>query len=147
MDPVTLSQNRPVESRSRNPKARPTSDCAGKEPVREERLLVCGSSPASDQDRHHKVKLCVRRVFIMDSAEELLPAYLRFVRGIVDSSDLPLNVSRELLQQSSDVAEIRGASVKRVLGLIEDLGDNQKEKYATFWGEFGVLKEGFIEDS
>ena len=100
-----------------------------------------------DPDRHHKVKLYVRRVFIMDSAEQLLPAYLRFVRGIVDSSDLPLNVSREILQQSSDVAQIRGASVKRVLALLEDLADNQKEKYATFWAEFGrVLKEGVIED-
>jgi len=100
-----------------------------------------------DPDRHHKVKLYVRRVFIMDSAEQLLPPYLRFVRGIVDSSDLPLNVSRELLQQSSDVAQIRGASAKRVLALLEDLADNQKEKYATFWAEFGrVLKEGIIED-
>jgi molecular chaperone HtpG len=100
-----------------------------------------------DPDRRHKVKLYVRRVFIMDSAEQLLPAYLRFVRGIVDSSDLPLNVSRELLQQSSDVAQIRGASAKRVLALLEDLADNQKEKYATFWAEFGrVLKEGIIED-
>src|SRR6266852_1455704 len=100
-----------------------------------------------DPDRHHKVKLYVRRVFIMDSAKQLLPAYLRFVRGIVDSSDLPLNVSRELLQQSSDVAQIRGASAKRVLALLEDLADNQKEKYATFWAEFGrVLKEGIIED-
>ncbi|PYQ93855.1 MAG: molecular chaperone HtpG [Acidobacteria bacterium] len=101
-----------------------------------------------DPDRHHKVKLYVRRVFIMDSAEQLLPPYLRFVRGIVDSSDLPLNVSREILQQSSDVAQIRGASVKRVLALLEDLADNQKEKYATFWAEFGrVLKEGVIEDA
>ena len=101
-----------------------------------------------DPDRHHQVKLYVRRVFIMDSAEQLLPPYLRFVRGIVDSSDLPLNVSREILQQSSDVAQIRGASVKRVLALLEDLADNQKEKYATFWAEFGrVLKEGVIEDA
>ena len=101
-----------------------------------------------DPDRHHKVKLYVRRVFIMESAEQLLPPYLRFVRGIVDSSDLPLNVSREILQQSSDVAQIRGASVKRVLALLEDLADNQKEKYATFWAEFGrVLKEGVIEDA
>ena len=100
-----------------------------------------------DPDRRHKVKLYVRRVFIMDSAEQLVPAYLRFVRGIIDSSDLPLNVSRELLQQSSDVAHIRSASVKRVLTLLEDLADNQKEKYATFWSEFGrVLKEGIIED-
>jgi len=100
-----------------------------------------------DPDRRHKVKLYVRRVFIMDSAEQLLPVYLRFVRGIIDSSDLPLNVSREILQQSSDVAQIRAASVKRILALLEDLADHQHEKYATFWAEFGrVLKEGIVED-
>jgi molecular chaperone HtpG len=86
-------------------------------------------------------------VFIMDAAEQLLPAYLRFVRGIVDSSDLPLNVSREILQQSPDVAQIRNASVKRVLGLLEELADKQPDKYKTFWNELGrVLKEGIIED-
>jgi molecular chaperone HtpG len=101
-----------------------------------------------DRDRRHGVKLYVRRVFIMDAAEQLLPAYLRFVRGIVDSGDLPLNVSREILQQSSDVAQIRAASVKRVLGLLEDLAEHQKEKYGTFWAEFGrVLKEGIVEDA
>ena len=101
-----------------------------------------------DRDQRHGLKLYVRRVFIMDSADQLMPAYLRFVRGIVDSSDLPLNVSREILQQSSDVVQIRAASVKRVLGLLEDLAENQKEKYATFWAEFGlVLKEGIIEDA
>ncbi len=101
-----------------------------------------------DRDKRHGVKLYVRRVFIMDAAEQLLPAYLRFVRGIVDSGDLPLNVSREILQQSSDVAQIRAASVKRVLGLLEDLAEHQKEKYATFWTEFGrVLKEGVVEDA
>jgi molecular chaperone HtpG len=101
-----------------------------------------------DRDRRHGLKLYVRRVFIMDSAEQLLPAYLRFVRGIVDSSDLPLNVSREILQQSSDVAQIRSASIKRVLSLLEDLATNQKEKYTTFWSEFGkVLKEGVVEDA
>lgn len=101
-----------------------------------------------DRDRRHNLKLYVRRVFIMDSAEQLLPAYLRFVRGIVDSSDLPLNVSREILQQSSDVAQIRAASVKRVLSLLEDLAEKQKDKYATFWAEFGrVLKEGIVEDA
>jgi molecular chaperone HtpG len=100
------------------------------------------------RDQRHGVKLYVRRVFIMDAAEQLLPAYLRFVRGIVDSGDLPLNISREILQQSSDVAQIRAASVKRVLGLLEDLSENQKDKYATFWTEFGrVLKEGVIEDA
>jgi molecular chaperone HtpG len=100
-----------------------------------------------DRERRHGVKLYVRRVFIMDSAEQLLPAYLRFVRGIVDSSDLPLNVSREILQQSPDVAQIRNASVKRVLGLLEELAEKQPDKYKTFWNELGrVLKEGIIED-
>ncbi len=100
-----------------------------------------------DRERRHGVKLYVRRVFIMDSAEQLLPAYLRFVRGIVDSSDLPLNVSREILQQSPDVAQIRNASVKRVLGLLDELADKQPDKYQTFWNELGrVLKEGIIED-
>jgi len=101
-----------------------------------------------DLDRGHRVKLYVRRVFIMDSAEQLLPVYLRFVRGIIDSSDLPLNVSREILQQSSDVAQIRAASIKRILALLEELADHEPEKYATFWTEFGrVLKEGIIEDT
>jgi molecular chaperone HtpG len=100
-----------------------------------------------DRDRRHGLKLYVRRVFIMDDAEQLLPAYLRFVRGVVDSSDLPLNVSREILQESRDIEAIRSGCVKRVLGLLEDLALNQKEKYATFWTEFGkVLKEGFVED-
>jgi molecular chaperone HtpG len=100
-----------------------------------------------DRDHRHGVKLYVRRVFIMDSAEQLLPPYLRFVRGIVDSSDLPLNVSREILQQSSDVAHMRTASVKRVLSLLEDLAEKHPDKYATFWAEFGrVLKEGIIDD-
>ena len=94
--------------------------------------------------RHHRgLKLYVRRVFIMDDAEQLLPAYLRFVRGVVDSNDLPLNVSREILQQSKDIDTIRGGCTKRVLSLLEDLAENQKEKYATFWREFGrVFKEG-----
>jgi molecular chaperone HtpG len=83
----------------------------------------------------------------MDDAEQLLPAYLRFVRGVVDSSDLPLNVSREILQQNRDIDAIRAGCTKRVLGLLEDLAANQKEKYATFWKEFGrVLKEGVAED-
>ncbi len=100
-----------------------------------------------DRDKRHGVKLYIKRVFIMDAADQLLPAYLRFVRGIVDSSDLPLNVSREILQQSSDVAQIRSASVKRVLGLLEDLASKEPEKFTTFWKEFGkVLKEGVIED-
>ena len=101
-----------------------------------------------DRDQRHGVKLYVRRVFIMDAAEQLMPAYLRFVRGIVDSGDLPLNVSREILQQSPEVAQIRAASTKRVLGLLEDLATNQSEKYETFWTAFGrVLKEGIIEDA
>ena len=94
-----------------------------------------------DREHRHGIRLYVRRVFIMDDAEDLMPAYLRFVRGIIDSSDLPLNVSREILQQSRDVQNIRSASVKRVLGLLEDLATNQKEKYDTFWKTFGrVLK-------
>ncbi len=101
-----------------------------------------------DRERRRGIKLYVRRVFIMDDAEQLLPPYLRFVRGIVDSSDLPLNVSREILQQSRDVQTIRNASVKRVLGLIEDLAQNQAEKFTTFWKEFGrVLKEGVADDA
>jgi len=107
-------------------------------------------APFDIWDREHRrgIKLYVRRVFIMDDAEQLLPPYLRFVRGIVDSNDLPLNVSREILQQSRDVETIRNASVKRVLGLIEDLAQHQPEKFATFWKEFGrVLKEGAAEDA
>jgi molecular chaperone HtpG len=84
----------------------------------------------------------------MDDAEQLMPPYLRFVRGIIDSNDLPLNVSREILQQSRDVEAIRTQSVKRVLGLLEDLATSHAEKYATFWKEFGrVLKEGLVEDA
>jgi len=87
-------------------------------------------------------------VFIMDDAQQLLPPYLRFVRGVVDSNDLPLNISRELLQQSRDVDAIRAGCTKRVLDLLDDLAANQKEKYATFWNEFGrVLKEGVGEDA
>ena len=100
-----------------------------------------------DREHRHGVKLYVRRVFIMDDAEQLLPAYLRFVRGVVDSSDLPLNVSREILQESKDVETIRKGCVHKVLGLLEDLAENQKEKYTAFWKEFGrVLKEGVGED-
>ena len=101
-----------------------------------------------DRDHRHGIKLYVRRVFIMDDAEQLMPAYLRFVRGIIDSNDLPLNVSREILQQSRDVQTIRAASVKRVLGLLDDLAEHHAEKYATFWKEFGrVFKEGIAEDA
>src|SRR5437588_2520834 len=99
------------------------------------------------REHHHGVKLYVRRVFIMDDAEKLLPRYLRFVRGVIDSSDLPLNVSRELLQQNRMIDTIRSNAVKKVLGLLADLSSNEKEKYATFWAEFGrVLKEGLLED-
>ena len=101
-----------------------------------------------DREQRHGLKLYVRRVFIMEDAGDLLPTYLRFVRGVIDSSDLPLNVSRELLQQSRDVKAIREGSTKRVLGLLEELAENEKEKYATFWKEFGqVLKEGVGEDA
>ena len=100
-----------------------------------------------DREHRHGIKLYVRRVFIMDDAEQLLPAYLRFVRGVVDSNDLPLNVSREILQESKDVEAIRKGCVNRILGLVEDLAANQSEKFATFWKEFGrVLKEGVGED-
>ena len=93
------------------------------------------------------MKLYVRRVFIMDDAEHLMPAYLRFVRGVIDSNDLPLNVSREILQESKDIDAIRSGNVRRILSMLEDLAENQKEKYAEFWKEFGrVLKEGVGED-
>ena len=104
-----------------------------------------------DRDAKHGVKLYVRRVFIMDDAERLLPHYLRFVRGVVDSNDLPLNVSREILQESKDIDAIRAGCSKRVLGMLEALANSDdaadKEKYAGFWNEFGkVLKEGVGED-
>ena len=101
-----------------------------------------------DRDHRHGIKLYVRRVFVMDDAEHLMPAYLRFVRGVIDSSDLSLNVSREILQQSRDVETIRGASIKRILGLLDDLAEHNPDKYATFWREFGrVFKEGAAEDA
>jgi molecular chaperone HtpG len=100
-----------------------------------------------DRNARHGVKLYVRRVFIMDDAEQLLPAYLRFVRGVVDSGDLPLNVSREILQESKDIEAIRAGCTKKLLGLLEGLAADDKEKYAAFWGAFGrVLKEGIGED-
>jgi molecular chaperone HtpG len=109
-----------------------------------------------NRDKSAGVKLYVKRVFIMDDAEALLPSYLRFVKGVIDSSDLPLNVSRELLQESRDVKAIREGSTKRVLGMIEDLAklekdesatESDKGKFAKFYGEFGaVLKEGLGED-
>ena len=104
-----------------------------------------------DRNARHGIKLYVRRVFIMDDAEKLMPLYLRFVRGVVDSNDLPLNVSREILQESKDIETIRGGCVKKVLSMLEGLADSEdtseKEKYAKFWTEFGrVLKEGVGED-
>ncbi|KDC22418.1 molecular chaperone HtpG [Bordetella bronchiseptica] len=101
-----------------------------------------------DRDARRGVKLYVKRVFIMDDAEQLLPSYLRFVRGVIDSADLPLNVSREILQESRDVRAIREGSAKRVLSLLEDMAENKAEDYATFWTEFGqLLKEGTGEDT
>ena len=104
-----------------------------------------------DRQQRHGIKLYVRRVFIMDDAEQLLPAYLRFVRGVVDSADLPLNVSREILQESKDIEAIRNGCTKKILGVLEDLAlsdqPGDKNKYTKFWGEFGkVLKEGIGED-
>jgi len=100
-----------------------------------------------DRDARHGVKLYVRRVFIMDDAEQLLPSYLRFVRGIVDSGDLPLNVSREILQESKDIEAIRAGTTRKLLELLAHLASEEKEKYAAFWREFGrVLKEGIGED-
>ena len=99
-----------------------------------------------DRDAKRGVKLYVQRVFIMDDAEQLLPAYLRFVRGIVDTADLPLNVSREILQHNKAIDSIRGASTKKILGLIEKM--SKEGAYADFWKNFGrVLKEGIVEDS
>ncbi|MYN15057.1 molecular chaperone HtpG [Pusillimonas sp. TS35] len=101
-----------------------------------------------DREGRRGVKLYVKRVFIMEDAEQLLPMYLRFVRGVIDSADLPLNVSREILQESHDVRVIREGSAKRILGLLEDLAENKPEDYALFWTQFGqVLKEGVGEDS
>jgi molecular chaperone HtpG len=100
-----------------------------------------------NRDKRGGVKLYVKRVFIMDDAEALMPVYLRFVKGVIDSADLPLNVSRELLQESRDVKAIREGSTKRVLSMLEDVAENQKDKYAEFWAQFGaVLKEGIGED-
>jgi molecular chaperone HtpG len=113
-------------------------------------LYIPAHAPFDLWDRHqrHGLKLYVRRVFIMDDAEHLLPAYLRFVRGVVDSADLPLNISREILQQSRDVDAIRAGCAKRVLGLLEELAQKDQPKYAAFWSEFGrVLKEGVGEDA
>ena len=105
-----------------------------------------------DREKRSGIKLYVKRVFIMDDAEQLMPVYLRFVKGVIDSNDLPLNVSREILQESRDVKVIREGSTKRILGMLEELANadeqEKKDKYANFWKEFGqVLKEGMGEDS
>ncbi len=101
-----------------------------------------------DRDRRYGVKLYVRRVFIMDDAEQLMPNYLRFVRGVIDAADLPLNVSREILQKSRDIDTIRSGATRKVLDLLAELADKEPEKYRTFWTEFGVvLKEGIVEDA
>jgi molecular chaperone HtpG len=113
-------------------------------------LYLPERAPFDLWDRHqrHGIKLYVRRVFIMEDAEQLLPPYLRFVRGVIDSNDLPLNVSREILQESRDVRMIREGSTKRILSMLEDMSDNDPQKYATFWTQFGqVFKEGVGEDS
>ena len=120
-------------------------------------LYVPAKAPMDmwNRDKRGGVKLYVKRVFIMDDAEALMPVYLRFVKGVIDSPDLPLNVSRELLQESRDVKAIREGSTKRVLGMLESLADSDdpatgaddRAKYLKFWGEFGaVLKEGIGED-
>jgi len=100
-----------------------------------------------DREQKHGVKLYVRRVFIMDEADKLMPRYLRFIKGVVDSDDLPLNVSREILQHNRKIDTIRQANTKRILGLLESMAKDQPDDYQTFWKEFGkVLKEGPGED-
>ncbi|MDE3073481.1 MAG: molecular chaperone HtpG, partial [Pseudomonadota bacterium] len=116
-------------------------------------LLYIPSQPPFDlmmggRDERKGLKLYIKRVFVMDAAEELLPNYLRFVRGVVDADDLPLNVSREILQQNRQLDRIKGACVKRVLDLIEKLAKDEPEKFATFYKAFGnTLKEGISEDA
>ncbi|CAN7311138.1 molecular chaperone HtpG [Massilia sp. LjRoot122] len=117
-------------------------------------LFVPAHAPFDLWDRNKRagIKLYVKRVFIMDDAEQLMPTYLRFIKGVIDSADLPLNVSREILQESRDVKVIREGSTKRVLGMLEEMANSEeqagKDKYATFWKEFGqVLKEGIGEDA
>lgn len=100
-----------------------------------------------DRDAKHGVKLYIRKVFITDDAEQLMPRYLRFIKGIIDANSLPLNVSREILQQSKQISTIKSGAVKKVLGMLENLAKNEAEKYAQFWTAFGpVMKEGVIED-
>jgi molecular chaperone HtpG len=136
-DPLTWTHNR-VEGRSEYTQL----------------LYIPARAPFDLWDRNQRggIKLYVKRVFIMDDAEQLLPVYLRFVKGVIDSNDLPLNVSREILQESRDVKVIREGSTKRVLGMLEELANadaqEKKDQYASFWTEFGqVLKEGIGEDA
>jgi molecular chaperone HtpG len=101
-----------------------------------------------ERDQKHGIKLYVKRVFIMDDADQLMPNYLRFIKGVVDSDDLPLNISREILQRNKHIDTIRGASIKKILSHLEKMAKNEPENYSKFWGEFGrVLKEGPAEDS
>jgi molecular chaperone HtpG len=112
-------------------------------------LFIPSRAPFDLWDRQSRrgIRLYVKRVFIMDDAEQLMPVYLRFVKGVIDSADLPLNVSREILQESRDVKAIRDGSTRRVLSMLDDLAENQPEQYARFWSTFGqVLKEGMGED-
>jgi molecular chaperone HtpG len=112
-------------------------------------LFIPGTAPFDlwQRDGARGLKLYVRRVFIMDDAEQFLPLYLRFVKGVLDSADLPLNVSRELLQADAEVEAMRGALTKRVLDMLAKLAKDEPAKYQTFWNEFGaVLKEGLAED-
>jgi molecular chaperone HtpG len=112
-------------------------------------LFIPSRAPFDLWDRNNRrgVKLYVRRVFIMDDNEKLLPPYLRFIRGVIDSNDLPLNISREILQQNKQIDAIRSGAVKKLLSALENMAQNEPDKYATFWREFGkVLKEGVIDD-
>lgn len=112
-------------------------------------LYIPTKAPFDMMNRDHKsgLKLYVQRVFIMDDAEQFMPSYLRFVKGLIDSNDLPLNVSREILQDNKVTQSLRSACTKRVLGMLEKTAKKDDEKYLTFWKEFGqVLKEGLAED-
>lgn len=112
-------------------------------------LYVPGRAPFDlwDRDSRYGVKLYVRRVFIMEDAQQLMPHYLRFIRGVIDSNDLPLNISREILQNNRLIDSMRAGSTKKVLDLLEDMASSDAEKYTKFWKEFGMaLKEGIIED-
>ena len=112
-------------------------------------LYVPGRAPFDlwDRQQRHGVKLYVKRVFIMDDAEQLIPAWLRFVRGIVDSNDLPLNISREILQHNKTIESIRAGCTKKILNLLKDMAEKKTEQYRKFWQEFGrVLKEGIIDE-